>query len=175
MDRHVEKQDVFHLLAEAAEMRPKEEIAMDGRQIADDAVFQRAAQPPDSRHKPPILHHGMNFTGLFRQFDQRGGFLHRGGKRLFAEHMAPGLKTGLNHGEACLWDDDIKKDVGFRFSENLAQIRADDRVGKGEFLGKRACRVLVQVDHPGDPDRAGDFRRGLNGAQPAFGHGSAPA
>lgn len=45
VDRHVEKQDVLHLLTKAAEMRAEEEIAVDGRQVANDAVFQCAAQP----------------------------------------------------------------------------------------------------------------------------------
>lgn len=31
MDRHVEKQDVLHLLTETTEMRTKEKVAMNGR------------------------------------------------------------------------------------------------------------------------------------------------
>ncbi|MND43222.1 hypothetical protein D3C80_340140 [compost metagenome] len=43
MDRHVEKQDVLHLFTEAAEMRAKEKITMNGRQITNDAVFHGAS------------------------------------------------------------------------------------------------------------------------------------
>ncbi|MNL33777.1 hypothetical protein D3C87_1557060 [compost metagenome] len=117
----------------------------------------------------------MNFSGLFRQFHQLFGFFHRGRKRLFAEHMTPGCKTGFNHGIPCLRDDDIEQDVGFGPCENIAEIDADDDVGDGEFFGKRACRVFVQIDEPDDLDRAENVRRRLNGAQPAFGHSSAPA
>ncbi len=89
--------------------------------------------------------------------------------------MASSCETGFDYGETRLRDDDVKKNVGFRFGENRSKIGADDRAGEGEFLGKRAGRALVQVYQTRDPDFAGDFRRGLDGAQPAFGHSSAPA
>ena len=51
MDRHVQEQDMLHLLAESAEMRGEEEIGVNAGDVADRAALERARDAADAgRH-----------------------------------------------------------------------------------------------------------------------------
>ena len=63
VDRHVEQQDMAHLLAEAAEMRRDEEVGMDAGRRADRAGIEEAPDAPDIGDIAAVLHDGMDATG----------------------------------------------------------------------------------------------------------------
>jgi hypothetical protein len=77
MDRHIEEQYIVHLVAKAAEMGTDEEVAMNARQLADRAAFDKGAQAADARNIAAVLHHGMHPAGFLGQ----PGHLFRGHQR----------------------------------------------------------------------------------------------
>ena len=57
VDRHVEEEDVPHRLAEPAEMRRDEEVAVDAGRRADRAEIEKAPDAPDIGDVAAVLHH----------------------------------------------------------------------------------------------------------------------
>src|SRR5208282_2424638 len=93
MDRHVEQQNMVHLLAKPPKARSEEEIGMNAGDLPDRAQTQRARNAADASEITAVLHNGVDTPGGLGSRDEIARLPHRLGHRLFAEHMTAGREA----------------------------------------------------------------------------------
>ena len=79
---------MLHLLAEAAEMRCEEEVAVDRCDGAERSAVEKAPDAADRRQVAAVLHDGVDDARRLRRLDDAAPVREVGGERLFGEHMA---------------------------------------------------------------------------------------
>ena len=160
---------MVHLLAEAAEMRRQEEIAMDAGRPADGAAVEEASDAADRREVAAVLDDRVDPPGIARRGDHRVRVFQARGQRLLAEQVATVPEGRKRHRGARRGDDHVEDDVGLGPVENGIERVADGRPGEPELGGARAGAVDLDVDQSDDRqvvDLAGGF-------EPRAAHGSA--
>ena len=87
MNGHIDKQHMVHVLAESAEMRCDEEIAMDAGWLAKRSGVEKAPDAPRIGEVAAILHDGVQALGSVRQTDDFLRVRKACGHRLFGKHV----------------------------------------------------------------------------------------
>ena len=111
VDRHVEQQNVIHLLAKAAEMRREEEIGVNAGDRADHAGAQRPRDAADARQIAAVLNDGVDAAGGLGARDEIACVGERLGHRLFAQHVTAGGKAGANDFVTRRRNDDVEQQI----------------------------------------------------------------
>ena len=168
VDRHVEEEHVVHLLAEPAEVRGNEEVAVDAGRRADRAGGDEAADAARLGEVAAVLDHRVDAAGVARRSDDRAGILRAGGERLLGQDVAAVAERGENDLAARRRDGDVEDDVGLGLREHCVEVGADGDAVEIELAGALPGAVRVDVDQAGQLD-AGLAR----GTEPRLAHRAA--
>ncbi len=160
---------MIHLLAEAAEMRPEEEVAMDRRHVADGAARDQAADAARRGKIAAVLNDDMQPVGGAGAGDEVARLVERIRHRLFGQDMAAGGERGGNDMMPGAGHDDVEQDVRLGLREEVLDTGRDHDVAEAEFRGARSGAVRVDI---GDTDDLKTVDR-LRGLEPGATHGSA--
>ena len=136
MDRHVQEQDMVHLLAKSAEMRGEEEIGVNAGDVADRAALQRARDAAHAGYIAAVLHHGVNPSRDLRARDQIARFVERFRHRLFAQHMAARREARRDDLMTRRRHDDVEQQVGMGLVDQLVNVARDADVLQAEFAAR---------------------------------------
>ena len=174
MDSHVQQEDIVHRLAETAEMRPDEEIAVNAAHLSDEPVLDRTAQAPDAGDEAAVLHNGMHPACFRSKREQSLCLLHGGRKRLLRENVATEPERCRHNGGAGRRHDHVENHVRLRRRDNGGQICSDIGTLKTELGCKGSCHRKVEIHEADDLDLIPKLGR-LKRPEPALGHSSASA
>ena len=141
---------MIHLLAEAAEMRRDEEVAMQAGQLADRPRFQEAPDAAHHRMVAAVLDHGVEPAGSPSRGDDLLGMGERVGHRLFGEEMTAAAEDRHRQVATRGGDDNVEHDVRLGAVDDVAGVRPDDGVDETEFLRLRARAANIEVNQADD-------------------------
>ena len=159
-----------HLLAESAEMRRDEEIAVDAGRRADRAGIEKAPDAPDVGDVAAVLHDGMTAMRLSRRRDDRVRVLAAVGERLLGQKMAAVLEGRKRQVAPRRRHRDVEDDIGLGLVEHRVEIAADGDAVRGRIPSPALRRASTSRSTSPADRHAVDLPRSL---EPRFAHGSA--
>ena len=164
---------LIHLFAEAAEVCADEEVAVQGRDLADKPLFDDAAHAAYAGNIAPVLNDGVNAAGLLCGRDQFTSFFKAHRHWLFRQHMAPRPKTGLDDLRARRRHDNVEQHVRFgRLDHSIKRTTADGG-RQTESPCQVLCAVYIKINQADDRNRSFKTRCRLDGLQPSVSHEAA--
>ena len=139
-----------HLLAEAAEMRRHEEVAMDAGRRADRAGGDEAPDPPRLGQIAPVLDHRMDPPGVPRRRDDGPRVLQARRQRLLGQDVAAVPQRRLDDPAARRRHRDVEDDVRLGQAQHRVEVAADHRVVEAELPARCPGMLGIDVDEPDD-------------------------